>query len=50
MFSQPKIFQHFMEEIINLGLHVITLMTLDATDPPWHGTTSAYKATYTRMQ
>jgi hypothetical protein len=23
MFSKPKIFQHFMEEIIHLGLHMI---------------------------
>ncbi len=22
IFSKPKIFQHFMEEIINLGLHI----------------------------
>jgi hypothetical protein len=29
---------------------VITLMTLDATDLAWHGTTSGYKATCTRMR
>jgi hypothetical protein len=56
MFSPPMIFQHFMEESIILGLHmtqkwfVIPLITLDVTDPAWHGTASGFKATCTRMQ